>query len=138
MPPAEIMRATYGSWKSPLSASKVAAAANVYSEIQLGGRGEVFFLERRPLEQGRYVVLRLKTSGEVEELTPTAFNARTRVHEYGGGSFLVTDEAVFFSNFSDQILYRVDLEGKDPPRPVTFEAGVFYADFSFDSPRNRI
>ena len=138
MPPAEIMRAAYGSWKSPVSALKVAAAANVYSEIQLGVRGEVFFLERRPLEQGRYVVLRLKSSGDVDELTPAGFNARTRVHEYGGGSFLVTDETVFFSNFSDQIVYRVDLEGKDPPRPVTFESGIFYADFSFDSKRNRI
>ena len=74
----------------------------------------VFFLERRPSEQGRYVVLRLGPDGQVEKLTPPGFNARNRVHEYGGGSFLVTDKAVFFSNFSDQIVYRVDLDSKNP------------------------
>src|SRR4029453_17553616 len=51
-------------------------------------------------------------------LAPEGFNARTRVHEYGGGSYLVTDEALVFSNFADQRLYRLD-PGPGGPGAVT-------------------
>ena len=137
MPERERKRAPFGSWKSPLSAKMVAASANVYSEISLGKDGSLFFLERRPAEAGRTVLLHSSHGSEVEDLT-SMFNVRNRVHEYGGGSYVATDEAVFFSNFGDQIVYRLDLARKNSPRPITFEPNVFYADFTFDPEINRI
>ena len=71
MPSVGIARAAFGSWKSPLSAKNVAAASNVYCEITLGLDGDIFFLERRPLEQGRNVLLRLKASNCPADLIRT-------------------------------------------------------------------
>ncbi|MDA4130961.1 MAG: S9 family peptidase, partial [Thaumarchaeota archaeon] len=105
--------APYGSWKSPVSAKAAAASTNSSSEITLGKDGSIYFLERRPEENGRYVVMRYKPNDEIEEFTPREFNARNRVHEYGGGSFLATDKSVCFSNFEDQLVYRVDLNLKN-------------------------
>ena len=42
----------------------------------------------------------------MRDVTPTGFNARTRVHEYGGGDYTVADGTIVFSNFADQRLYR--------------------------------
>jgi dipeptidyl aminopeptidase/acylaminoacyl peptidase len=130
--------APFGSWKSPLTAGIVATSSNVYSEIELANDGSVYFLERRPSELGRSVVLRSTSVGQIEELTPPGFNARNRVHEYGGGSFLVTENNVFFSNFSDQLVYRVGLVSEGKPIPITFVPQVFHADFAYDSKRKRI
>ena len=138
MPDREKNHVPFGSWKSPISAKMVAASANVFSEISLGKDGSVFFLERRPSESGRSVLLRFSTEGQTEELTPLPFNARDRVHEYGGGSYLATEQTAFFSNFTDQMVYRVDLGSKNSPRAITSEPNVFYSDFTFDSKQNRI
>jgi len=130
--------APYGSWASPLKADLVAASTNAYTEAKLASDGSVYFLERRPSEKGRHVIVRLKSNGQIEEITRFGFNTRNRVHEYGGGSFVVADDYVFFSNFSDQLVYRVDLKSKSTPTPITSVPQIFYADFSYDSRRNRI
>jgi dipeptidyl aminopeptidase/acylaminoacyl peptidase len=68
--------------------------------------------------------------GETADAIPAGFNARTRVHEYGGGAYLAHGGTVFFSNFEDQRLYRVD-DGAAPraitPEPST-PAALRYAD----------
>ena len=74
--------------------------------------------------------------GIISDITPDPFSARTRVHEYGGGAFLVHQGVVFFSNYSDQRLYRQD-PGENP-QPMTSDAGLRYADGCFDVARNRI
>src|SRR5271169_1677021 len=101
--------APYGSWKSPITAERVASSANVYFESKITNDGTVFFIERRPGEQGRHVILRITTDGKVEDVIPGGYNARTRVHEYGGASYVVADQSVFFSNFKDQIVYKIDM-----------------------------
>ena len=67
-------------------------------------------------------------------MIPAGFNARTRVHEYGGGAYLAHGDSVFFSNFTDQRLYRVDGDGQ--PQPITPEpetpAALRYADGRLD------
>ena len=97
------MTAPYGSWRSPITSDLIVAQSIGLSEIRLDGR-EIYWQEARPNEGGRSVVVS-RSSGK--DLVPRPFNARTRVHEYGGGSWTVADGVLYFSNFSDQRLYRV-------------------------------
>ena len=97
--------APYGSWRSPLTSDLVAShAAEMVApglgigEVVLDG-DDVYWMEARPEEEGRCVVMRYAGDGERELVTPAPFNVRTSVHEYGGGAYTVSDGMVFFSNF---------------------------------------
>ena len=82
-------------------------------------------------EDGRYVVCSRKNMGEVLEWTPKDFNARTLVHEYGGGSFMVHEDGIYFSNFKDQRLYH-QKSPTSAPDPVSPDGkGWRYADGQF-------
>jgi len=83
-------------------------------------------MERRPGEDGRNVIVRRMVDGSMEDVMPQPFNARTRVHEYGGGDFAVHNDTVYFSNFADQRLYRRPPGGK--AEPLTQETGRRFAD----------
>ena len=52
--------------------------------------------------------MRQRPGGAAEDVTPAGFNARTRVHEYGGGAAIVHKGVSWFSNMADQRLYRHD------------------------------
>lgn len=90
----------------------------------------VYWLEGKPLEAGRVGIVRLASDGTRQDLTPSPLYVRTRVHEYGGGAYLVAGSTVFFSNFADQRLYRQDRG--EAPRAITpeppIQAGIRYAD----------
>jgi dipeptidyl aminopeptidase/acylaminoacyl peptidase len=124
----------YGSWPSPLSAARVTAGGLRLDQIQLDGE-DVYWLEGRASEGGRNVIVKRAPSGEIADVTPTGFNVRTRVHEYGGGAYAVHRGTVFFSNFADQRIYQQDPGGM--PRPITPE-GASYADARVDVPRSRL
>ena len=111
--------APYGSWSSPLGAEMIAAGRVSLDEVRVAGPA-VHWVEGRPLEGGRQVVRRAVPGEPAEDLVPGGFNARTRVHEYGGGAYLVVGDVLFFSNFADQRLYRRD-PGGGRPRPITPE-----------------
>src|SRR6516164_10858508 len=96
--------APYGAWKSPITSDLIVAQSITLAEVCLDGE-EVYWLEGRPQEQGRYVVVRAAANGP-SDITPPAFNARSRVHEYGGGSWTVCNGRVYFSNLADGRLYR--------------------------------
>jgi dipeptidyl aminopeptidase/acylaminoacyl peptidase len=127
--------APYGSWKSSITTDLVVAGTKGLGQIVLDGE-DIYWIERRPTEGGRSVVVRWTPHSVAADVTPPGFNARTRVHEYGGGPYLVVDGAVYFSNFKDQRLYRQD-PGQEP-RPVTPEADLRYADGVMDRGRGRI
>ena len=116
--------APYGSWQSPITSELLTTSGPSLSQLCISSN-DVYWAEGRPLEAGRVVVV--KENGDV---TPQGFNVRTRVHEYGGGAFVVHRGRVFFSNFKDQRIYRQD--GTAPPQPITPEphstAGTRYAD----------
>ena len=96
--------APYGSWKSPITADVVAAGEVGLEQVRLDG-DDVYWIERRSQEGGRKVIVRRSPDGRVTDITPVGFNARTRVHEYGGGDYAVSNGTIIFSNFTDQRLY---------------------------------
>ena len=96
--------APYGSWHSPITAEMIAGRSLGLSYPCFDG-DVLYWLEGRPLEQGRSVIVRRDADGSVHDVTPAGFNTRTLVHEYGGGSYLVAQGMVFFSNYSDCLLY---------------------------------
>lgn len=125
----------YGSWRSPIT-SEVAVAEFVYPhQISIEGN-ELYWIEMRSLEGGRSVIVRRSPSGELVDCTPDGYNARTKVHEYGGGDYLVSDGTIYFSNFEDQRLYRQDRDSE--PKPVTAPADMRYADGVIDQKRSRL
>jgi hypothetical protein len=76
----------YGSWKSPITSEMIVAQSIILSEPRLDGE-HVYWLEGRPQELGRLVVVRANSlGGHAADMTPKPYNARTRVHEYGGYS----------------------------------------------------
>jgi dipeptidyl aminopeptidase/acylaminoacyl peptidase len=119
----------YGSWRSPITAALIAEGAVGLAQPEHTDEW-VYWLEQRRAEGGRYAVVRRAPDGRVTEAIPPRFNARTRVHEYGGGAYLVDGATVFFSNFEDQRVYRQDPDAE--PRPITPEppdpAALRYAD----------
>src|SRR2546421_7728001 len=112
--------APYGSWTSPITADLIASATIGLGQIALDGE-DIYWSELRPMEGGRVVVVRRSADGRTTDVTPAPFNARTRVHEYGGGAYAVADGTVYFANFADQRLYRQDRGAT--PRPLTPPAG---------------
>ena len=127
--------APYGSWRSPITPDLIVAGATSLGQVAWDGP-DLYWVEMRPDEGGRMVVVRRSALGEIDDITPKPFSVRTRVHEYGGGAFLVDNGVVYFSNFADQRLYRQD--PGSAPRPITPEVPLRYADGVIDRRRGRI
>ena len=128
--------APYGSWKSPITTDLIVGKSIGLGQIALDGE-DAYWIESRPAEAGRNALVRLR-NGTIEEVVPAPFNVRTRVHEYGGGAYLVHDGTIYFSNFKDQRLYRTS--ATQAPTPITPEAEsrLRYADAVMDKRRNRL
>ncbi len=93
-------KSAYGSWKSPIQARQIAEGTIALAEATIEGEF-IYWIEHRPAEGGRCVVVRRDSDGTVTDMTPEGFNARTRVHEYGGGAYLPCGAKVIFGNFAD-------------------------------------
>ena len=100
-------------WESPISASEIAAGGTSLQALSASG-DSVYLIESRPSEMGRQVLLRLPSRGDFSECTPSNFNTRTRVHEYGGGEYWVHEGVIFAVSFNDQRVYRIDDEESEP------------------------
>ena len=133
---AEAKTAGYGCWKSPVTSDLIASGAVRFDvQVELEG-GDIYWVEIRPMEAGRYVVVRRSQDGRTSDVTPKSYNARTRVHEYGGGAFIIDNGIVYFSNFADQRFYR-QVPGRTP-EPITPQGNMRYADGVIDHRRDRI
>jgi dipeptidyl aminopeptidase/acylaminoacyl peptidase len=112
--------ASFGSWRSPITAQLVAAygmgSSTLLTDLQLSGES-VYWIEPRVHDAGRQVIMRWSPDGGKEDLTPPGYSARSRVHEYGGGAFCTYESTIFFSNFKDQRIYQQ--EPNAPPLPIT-------------------
>jgi dienelactone hydrolase len=138
--------ASYGSWSSPITSDLIVASTIGLSGILVDG-SDVYWLESRPQEGGRSVIVRSAADGSSVDVTPpvsaageAVFNVRSRVHEYGGGAYLVSNGVVYFCNDPDQRLYRQ--EPGAAPVAITPAAarprGLRYADGVMDTGRGRM
>src|SRR2546428_4836248 len=92
--------APYGSWKSPISSNMVVADAVRLGQVQLDG-ADLYWIELRPQEGGRNAVVRRSADGRTTDMTAPGFNARTRVHEYGGGGLPLDPGPPSLPHFQD-------------------------------------
>src|SRR5437868_2459846 len=132
---AETKVAPYGSWKSPITSDLIVKGSIGVGQVALDG-DRIYWSEMRPSEGGRSAIVRHTPNGKTEDVTPHPFNARTRVHEYGGGDYTVADGAVYFSNFADQRLYKQTPNSQ--PEAITPATEMRYADMVIDGERGRI
>jgi dienelactone hydrolase len=125
----------FGIWPSPVSAALAARASRRTGTLQADG-GAIYWSESRPEEQGRQVIVRAGPDGTREDILPAPYSARSRVHEYGGGEFLVADGTVYFINNQDQQVYALVPGGQ--PRRLTDAPGTRFADLTLDAARARL
>ncbi|KAK1554086.1 hypothetical protein Q3G72_007691 [Acer saccharum] len=135
--------APYGSWKSPITADVVSGASKRLGGTAVDGHGHLIWLESRPTESGRAVLVKEpeKAGGEPIDITPKEFAVRSTAQEYGGGAFRIFGDTVVFSNYKDQRLYKQSVDSRDSsPVPITPDYGaplLCYADGVYDSRFNR-
>lgn len=132
-----------GTWSSPITAQAIVAESVGLDQVAIDGN-DIYWVEARASEQGRCVLVRHR-DGTNEDVTPPPWNVRTRVHEYGGGAYLVRGGEGYFCNLSDQALYYFDaapgpLQKAPVPVAVSHAANstLRYADADFDGRRNRL
>ncbi len=142
--------APFGSWKSPITAELLAEQSITLADVATDGE-DVYWLEARPAEQGRHVIVRRTGAGVISDVLPAstdvarpAYSARSLVYAYGGGSFTVAEGLVVFVNHAqqgahpDQRLYRVN-PGRTPV-PMTPDTGGRhrYGNLVMDRERRRV
>src|SRR5438045_505033 len=143
---AELRTVPHGSWASPITSDLIVASSIGLGDILVDGR-DIYWIESRPQERGRSVVVRHSQDEGPADVTPplssdgqAVFNVRSRVHEYGGGTYLVSGGVVYFCNDADQRLYRQEPGGS--PAPITETPsqprGMRYADGVMDAARARM
>jgi dipeptidyl aminopeptidase/acylaminoacyl peptidase len=129
---------SFGSWKSPITAELVTKAAPSLDQPQFDS-GNLYWLESRPWENGRCVIMRRQANGVIEDALPVPLGARSRVHEYGGAPYLVTDNVIYFCLDHDQRVYRFDLSLQHPqPEALTANDNRRYTDLALDKHHQRL
>jgi dipeptidyl aminopeptidase/acylaminoacyl peptidase len=113
--------APYGSWESPITTELIAREGAVAFGWLDASPDGLYWVEGRPHEDGRSVLVFSPWAGEPIDVVPAEFNVRTRVHEYGGGAWFRDGRVVYCSSFDDGRLYRIEEPGGEP-MPITPEA----------------
>ena len=134
-----VKTARYGEWASPITTELLVAQSVRLGAVAWddGEDGEcVCWLEGRPSEGGRNVLVRCRAGEPARDMLPAPFDARTRAHEYGGGAFVVDGGELWFTNNADQRIHHCR-EGTTPA-PLTAEGPARYADLILDRSRRRI
>ena len=125
--------ARHGAWASPITADFILSAFVAFAELRYRD-GAFYWLEARPNEGGRSALVCLR-DGERRDLTPAPLNARSRVHEYGGGAFAVSDTTAWFVNFEDQNIHAVPLNGSVATRVTLSDADERFGALIWDERR---
>ena len=125
----------YGTWPSPITPDAIVAETIRLASVTLDA-GRLGWLEGRPGEGGRNVLVRANDADGYADVTPPPFNVRSRVHEYGGGAYAVSGDRVWFSSFEDGRVYAQT--STTAPAPLTAEGSVRFADLTVDPGRRRL
>ncbi len=125
----------YGSWPSPITVDLAVEASRGLSEPRQDG-DDIYFLESRPEESGRVVLLRRTADGRLTDMAP-GLNVRTRVHEYGGGAWNVQGGRVIFSEYDGNRLLLKPTPAADPVELVA-DPALRFADMEVDAGRDRV
>ena len=128
---------SFGSWPSPISAELITRAAPGLNCLQSHGES-LYWVESRPWEAGRNVIMCCAADGSIKDLLPKPYSNSSRVHEYGGMAYAISDDSLYFVNASDQRIYKTDLSGESEPRPITGLSLQRFADLVIDSNNQRI
>jgi dipeptidyl aminopeptidase/acylaminoacyl peptidase len=124
----------YDLCKSPITADLIIKDSVKFLNIFADGK-DIYLSELRPFEKGRTTILKFE-NGNFKEILPKSFDAKTKVHEYGGLSFCSKDKEVYFSNLEDQQIYKIDMnKNVFPITPVSTDR---YVDYIVDKTRNLI
>lgn len=123
----------YGSWPSAITSELIVNDSISLDEIRLSSKS-TYYIERRPQENGRCVIVKV-TDNITTDILPAPFSARSRAHEYGGGSYCVNEDLLFFVNDSDQDIYLIS-DGQITR--LTQEDDKYFADFIFDKKQQRL
>lgn len=122
---------SYGNWPASITPELVTRGAPSINHIQ-SNNDSLFWVESRPWEAGRNVIMCRSRNGLVSDLLSPPFSHHSRVHEYGGMAYAVTEDHLYFVNASDQCIYKIDLKNNSDPQPLT-EPGLRFADLVIDS-----
>lgn len=117
---------SFAAWQPSLAPADVFGTLKQFSELRCW-QDNLFYLESRPEEKGRTVLMRRQVNRQLNQLTPEGFSLRSRVYEYGGGVYAIgyasfgldsTFLSVFFVNDQDQRIYRQAIEKPELIFPV--------------------
>ncbi len=126
----------YGAWRSPITSKRIVEQVVTLSQLKLVA-GTLYWVEARPSEAGRNVVVAKPPSASPADVISDPFSARTRVHEYGGGAYIPTAAGVYFSHLQSQQLY-IQASNGSTPVPLTSTPGLRFADGVFDDARSSL
>ena len=121
--------ATFGSWKSPITSDLIVSKTIGIDNIAID-RHNIYWLEKRPQEKGRSLIVGYFPERGTQEVTPAPFSVRSKIHEYGGGAYTIEENTIYFSNYADGRIYR-QVVGSGP-EPLTEKAEKRYGDIVID------
>lgn len=126
--------APFGSWKSPITSDLIVGDTVRLGQVRIHDN-DIYWTEGRPKQEGRDVLVRHNESASNIDLTTAPHSVRTRANEYGGGSYVVTTDTIYFCNNEDQKIYRLDQQGVNA---LTTGEKLRYADLLLDAKRQRL
>jgi dipeptidyl aminopeptidase/acylaminoacyl peptidase len=127
----------FGSWPSPISAELITRAAPGLSCLQ-SHNDSLYWVESRPWEGGRNVIMCRQADGSIKDLLPKPYSHSSRVHEYGGMAYALSDESLYFVNASDQRIYKTSLSGEGELLAITGLSLQRFADLIIDRNNQRL
>ncbi|EEH63435.1 peptidase, S9A/B/C family, catalytic domain protein [Gleimia coleocanis DSM 15436] len=134
---AGVKKQAYGTWDSVITTDDMTARSVSLSQVRVDGLS-TFWVEGRSQDGGRNVLMHhTNFAGSVEVLPliegTTLTDVRTRVHEYGGRAYAVSNGIIVFSQGSDNRVYLYDLNNPlQGIRPLTELNQCRYGDFELD------
>ena len=134
--PARRKPVPHGAWPSPITADFILSAFVSFAELQHRD-GVCYWIETRPQEGGRSVLVSCR-DGDKRDVIPASMNARSRVHEYGGGAFAISAANAWFVNFEDQNIHSVRLGGSAPQRVTLGDENERFGGLQWDDRRGSL